>query len=282
MTPDYSPVFVFGAAHSGTTILYRMLAYHPGLTWFSQFSLRGGDIPGRFRVPGANRLDVVLRSIPHRWHKEESGLRRLVVPRPGEARTIWDYLFEDDMTDAARVHSCLTTFSQRLGGRRALVKGPPAGPVRGARSLRFLDLLRSAFPDARLVHIVRDGRPLALSLRPKFERKLDHHNALLAAARHWVDVLERAHTTPGIDLLEVRYEDLCEDVHGVIRTILRHAGLGTESFPFWRCPPTLSERNARWVEGATTEELAEVSEIQRDLLMQYGYPIAPPAVRGAA
>jgi Sulfotransferase family len=132
------------------------------------------------------------------------------------------------------------------------------------------------------VHIARDGRPLAFSLRPKFERKLDRHDALLAAARHWVDVLERTHATPGIDLLEVRYEDLCEDVHGVIRTVLRHAGLDTESFPFWRCPPKLSARNARWVERATIEELAEVFEIQRDPLIRYGYPTVLPAVRGAA
>jgi hypothetical protein len=67
--PEASPVFVFGAAHSGTTILYRMLAYHPGLTWLSQFSLRAGEIPGRRRAPGANRVDLVLRSVPHRWRK---------------------------------------------------------------------------------------------------------------------------------------------------------------------------------------------------------------------
>ena len=59
--PEMSPVFVFGADHSGTTILYRMLAYHPDLTWLSQFSLRRGEIPGRRRRPAADRLDPMLR-----------------------------------------------------------------------------------------------------------------------------------------------------------------------------------------------------------------------------
>lgn len=293
MTPDASPLFVFGAAHSGTTILYRMLAYHPQLAWLSQFSMRGGEIPGRGRVPGAGRLDKALRSIPHQWRKEESTLRRVVVPLPAEgARSIWHYLLEDGNTDAQRVRSCLTAFTERLGGRRLLAKRPDF--------YRFLGLLHAAFPDALFVHIVRDGRPVAFSLRAKYEqrfedigadltvdrgthrvdpphsshkRKLARDDALATAARHWVAVMERAHATPGIDLLEARYEDLCEDAHGVIETVLARAGLEVESFPFARCPPKLSQRNSRWIEGATPEELAAVSEIQRDLLLRYAYPL---------
>lgn len=271
MLSDASPVFVFGAPHSGTTILYRMLAYHPDLTWFSQLSLGRGEIPGRRARPGAGRLDVMLRRVPHPWQKEESRLRRLVVPLPSQEKTIWQYLLEDETTDADRVRSCLTDFSERFGGRRILVKWPDF--------FRFLDLLRSAFPDAHFVHIVRDGRPLAFSVREKFERKrLGRHDALLAAARHWVEVLERVHATPGINLHELRYEDLCGDVQGEIRSVLRCIGLETEPFPFERCPSRLSVTNTRWIEEATVEELAEVSEIQRDHLAQYRYPSVPAAV----
>ena len=35
-----SPVFLFGVDHSGTTVVYRMLAYHPDLAWFSQFTFK--------------------------------------------------------------------------------------------------------------------------------------------------------------------------------------------------------------------------------------------------
>lgn len=300
MPADTSPVFVVGVAHSGTTILHRMLAYHPEFAWFSQFSLRSAEIPGRFRVPGASRLDRVLRSIPHRWQKEKAGLRRLVVPRPGEAWTIWAHLLEDggefasveelaqparssanrklgdDTIAVERVRSCLSAFSERFGGRPVLAKVPHSD------FYRFLAPLLAACPDARFVHIVRDGRPVAFSLRPKFERRLDRHDALLAGAKHWVDSLEQVHATPGIGLLEVRYEDLCEDVHGVIRTVLRHAGLDAEPFPFHRCPPRLSQTNTGWVEKATTEELTTVSEIQHDLLNRYAYPLVPQAASGRA
>jgi hypothetical protein len=267
MQPGLSPVLVFGAPHSGTTILYRMLAYHPDLTWFSQLSLSNGEIPGRRTRPGAGVLDVQLRRIPHPWQKEESRLRRLVVPLPSDEATIWEYLLEDEETDAERVRSCLASFSQRLGGRRILAKWPGF--------YRFLDLLHAACPEALYIHIVRDGRPLAFSIREKFERRrLDHHDALLAAARHWVEVLESARATPGIDLLEVRYEDFCEDVHGVIRKVLGRGRLDAKRFPFSRCPPALSAgSNARWIDGASREELTQVSEIQRDRLIENGYSV---------
>jgi hypothetical protein len=266
MQPTTSPILVFGAQHSGTTILYRMLAYHPDLTWFSQLSLGNGVIPGRRTRPGAGAFDVMLRRVPHSWHKEESRLLRLVLPMPGQEKAIWEYLLEDETTDAERVRSCLASFSERFGGSRVLAKWPDF--------YRFLDLLHDAFPDALFVHIVRDGRPLAFSIREKFERQLRHDEALLAAARHWVEVLESARAAPAIDLHEVRYEDFCEDVHGVLRDILGHARLDTETFPFRRCPRTLSAgSNARWLGEASVEELSRVSRIQRDRLVEYGYSV---------
>jgi hypothetical protein len=267
MQPEISPVFVFGASHSGTTILYRMLAYHPDLTWFSQLSLGNGEIPGRRTRPGAGVLDVMLRRIPHRWQKEDSRLRRLVVPLPSDEAAIWEHLLEDEGTDAERVRSCLASFGERLGDRRMLAKWPGF--------YRYLDLLHAACPEALYVHIVRDGRPLAFSIREKFERRdLDHHDALLAAAHHWVEVLENARATREIDLLEIRYEDFCEDVHRVIRDVLGRARLDPARFPFWRCPPTLSVgSNARWTDEASPDELARVSEIQRDRLVEYGYSV---------
>jgi Sulfotransferase family len=269
--PAMSPVFVFGVDHSGTTILYRMLAYHPDLTWFSQFSLRDGQIPGRSRRPGAGRLDPLLRFRPHAWHKEEAPrLSRLLVPRPDVDERLWNHLLEDDASAAGRVRACLSALSERHGGRRVLAKRPAFD--------RYLGVLRSAFPAARFVQIVRDGRPVALSGRAKIVagqsengERVDPEDALLTAARHWVDVLERAERTPGIDLLEIRYEDFCEDVHGTIRAILEHADLDPETFPFRRCPRTLENRNMRWLEAASSKELDSIARVQRERLARYGY-----------
>lgn len=274
-TPAPSPVFVFGADHSGTTILYRMLAYHRDLTWLSQFSLRGGEIPGRSRRPANDWLDGPLRVLPHPWRKESTRLRRLFVPHPGEEGAIWDHLLEGDRAGVERVQAHLTAFSARHGGRRVLAKRPAF--------YRHLDLLRAAFPGARFVHIVRDGRPVALSVRAKevgVARREggspDQDDALRAAARFWLEVLGRADQLSAEERIEVRYEDLCADVHGTIRSILRRLVLDVDSFPFRRCPSTLSSRNSAWIDRASARELEEVSRIQSAALIGRGYPIALP------
>ena len=208
-----------------------MLAYHPDLSWLSQFSLRRGQIPGRRRRPVAGRLDSVLRVLPHPWRKESTRLRHWLVPQPGEEAAIWAYLLEDEETSPDRVRSHLVAFSEAHGGRRLLAKRPDF--------YRHLGLLKAAFPDARFVHIVRDGRPVALSLRAKElavaelnGQQGDPGDALLAAARFWTRVLEHAAKLSPAELIEVRYEDFCSDVHGTLGTILRHAWISSPTrFP---------------------------------------------------
>jgi hypothetical protein len=185
------------------------------------------------------------------------------VPRPGEARTVWASLLDDEPPEADRVRETLTAFSRRHGRRMVLAKWPEFH--------QSLDVLGEAFPQAHFVHIVRDGRPIALSLRPKFERILDQDEALQAAARHWVDALTRTDAAREIDVLEVRYEDFCSDVYGTIRMVLDHAGLDVDAFPFYRCPPVLSNRNGRHLDAASAGELEEISSIQRDVLSRHGY-----------
>ena len=142
---------------------------------------------------------------------------------------------------------------------------------------QHFDVLDEAFPQARFVHIIRDGRAVALSLRPKFERTLGRDEALEAAARHWVEVLARTDAAREVDVLEVRYEDFCEDVHGVIHAVLDHAGLDADVFPFQRCPAVLENRNGRHLSSASARELEVVGRIQDSVLSRHGYSPAPVA-----
>jgi hypothetical protein len=269
--PQTSPVFVFGADHSGTTILYRMLAYHPGLTWLSQFSMSRGEIPGRRRRPMADLRDRALRRLPHGWRKESTRLKYLLVPQPGEEATIWSYLLGDEETDSERLRSHLVGFSEANGGKRLIAKRPDF--------YRHLDFLKRTFPNARFVHIVRDGRPVALSMRAKEVEvrakrggeRLEPEEALRAAAGFWVDVLARADELSAEERIDVRYEDLCEDVHGTLEAILRHVGVEVDRFPFGRCPSRLSSRNAFWLEQASERELQQISQIELDSLRRHGY-----------
>ena len=105
-------------------------------------------------------------------------------------------------------------------------------------------------------------------------RPADPDDALEAAARFWTGVLERAEKLSPTELIEVRYEDLCADVHATLRVILRRAGLDADSFPFRRCPSQLTSRNSHWVAAASGPELEAISKIEAEQLIRHGYPVA--------
>lgn len=270
-----TPIYVLGVGHSGTTILYKMVALHPDTTWFSQYSQRGGVIPGRTRMPFGRTVERALRvAIGPDWRKETGSrrrtLRRAIVPSPNEARPIWSHLLPLDhpIDDSESVRRIRTMFEaeHRFWGKPFLVTKP-------LWLFRHLDVLHAAYPNAKFVHIVRDGRAVALSLRPKFSRRGESpREALGAAAARWVDVLSRVDAARGdMDVTELRYEDLCEDVPGNLRRVLSFAGPAEDRYPFHRCPSTLTPTNSKWLGGAKAWELEILDDVQREYLERYGY-----------
>jgi len=89
-----------------------------------------------------------------------------------------------------------------------------------------LSTLVQMFPDAQIIHLVRDGRDVALSL---FGRRLDFHvyNTYFAA-KYWQHYVDVGHTT-GVTLepevyLEVRYEDLLSNPTTAVERICSFLG----------------------------------------------------------
>jgi hypothetical protein len=272
------PVFVLGAFHSGTTILHRMLCMHPDATWMSQFSQRHGEIPGRRWIPLHSILDRGSRLLfEYDWTVSElRGIKRLMA-RPQEAQLVWKYVIPPHgmlVKDAAveRMHRVLDRESRTWKGRSHII-------IKYPRLSRHVALLESACPNAKFVHIVRDGRAVALSLqhrritRDRLTPSIQQtHQILENVARYWTDVMKDIdRERDSIDLLEVRYEDFCSDVVGYLRRIMRHIGLDEERFPFNRCPTVLTATNANWIDPAPPEALATLEAIQRHWLQIYAY-----------
>jgi hypothetical protein len=261
-------IFVLGAAHSGTTILYKMIALHPDVTWFSQFSKRDGSIPGRFRFPGYRMLDHLLRrSFRHSWHKEEGPLSKLLVPRPGEANSLWQHLLIHLKAPAIKHRRSWEVVKEQcqLQGKAVIV----------AKFLQFtnhIEDLRRSFPSALFIHIVRDGRAVALSRYQKFRRSHDDDTAAAMAAQYWVDSLGNVDVQRNtINLLEFRYEDFCQDVHAWLRRVFAQANLKPHPYPFEQVPCRLQSTSTQRISELPPAVLMRVQRIAGPMLERFGY-----------
>ena len=204
--PILQPIFVVGVPRSGTTWILRMLATHPQawpLLETYMFSRQIG-------------LSALLRSVPaadptngENYELAPAGLGRMFSRDElvGELRQIARRWFERASGPSARF---------------VIEKSP--------WHLSDAELIAEVLPDARFVHVIRDGRDVAVSLieaRRSWSRFRSGSRAavLREAAELWARGIEKGELAAAIlaeRLLEVRYEDVRSDPAVACRTLFEH------------------------------------------------------------
>lgn len=89
----------------------------------------------------------------------------------------------------------------------------------------YLELLKKDFPQARVIHIVRDVRDYSISVNNAWGKNI------FRAAQRWVDGVNAARTASKHfidDYLEVKYEDLLDDPEKTLRHICEFLKIGFE------------------------------------------------------
>ena len=194
-----APFFIVGSARSGTTLLRLMLNAHPEIA-----------------VPPESRFIVEL------WEGRDEISASGFVERlasHGRFRT-WDMPIEvvrEELEGRARVtyrDAIAVTFETyaRLQGKNRWGDKTP-------RYIEHIPFLARLFPDSRFIHLIRDGRNVALSYAdvpfgPKTVAK---------AARLWAHRvscgLRDGRALEAGRYIEIRYEDLVEDAAGEAKDI---------------------------------------------------------------
>jgi len=209
-----SPVFVVGFQRSGTSLLRAMLDEHPqlALSTDSQFLPRFWHHRARYESDGrvdARRLvaDVLMSPRVREW-----GLPEDVV----SARL--DKLEHPTISDALRV----------VFEAYADTKGKPTWGDKTPGYVLRISLIASLFPDARFLHVIRDGRDATISCL----RNGVVADTVARGADLWVQRVGRGRSAgralePG-RYLEVRYEDLVADPTGGLTAVCEFLGLEFE------------------------------------------------------
>jgi Sulfotransferase family len=206
------PVFIGGCERSGTTMLGAMLGGHAECVC----------------VPETQFIEQLLAA-PDFDPDTVDTAKTLAKIRANERyRLLWDLPLErvapaQDQTGPtyARLLSWLVgQYANRLGKPNPSVWVDQT-PTNFRRALTLLRM----FPDARFIHLVRDGRAVAASLLP-----LDWGpNNILHAAEFWMGRcalgLAAEVELGGARVQRVRYEDLVQDPERVLRGIAGFTGL---------------------------------------------------------
>jgi hypothetical protein len=196
------PVFIVGAQRSGTTVLRLMLNSHPGLAIAFE----------------TNFLPVLDRADTYGDLSEEANRRRLLDDFAEEGRMKEAGLVRDREAILAH-HVCdFRGFLEAVFVEYAKLNAKRRWGVKCPGWVTCLDRLWDLFPGCQIIHIVRDGRDVALSLS-RVSWGLNH---IPRAAEDWrwkVTLGRRMGAMIADHYCEVRYEDLVLNPEDSLRAI---------------------------------------------------------------
>lgn len=291
MNPE-RPLFIVGAPRSGTTLLLYMLRSHPRLFlpgdeshFFIPLYRRYGAQPKLDSVERIRGLLQAMQKLRPVFFREfvEAGDPQLA----GLART----LAADEPASLAQLIDALYRHLARRAGKLRWGDKTPY-------YVQHLDTIDALFPDCQVVHLIRDGRDVALSMLAR-RHDFDVYN-IYHAARYWEECVEAGRRS-GRRLgpqryLELRYEDLlaapqpqlerlCEFLHepysGEILEFERPEQMDSKLL---RTTPLVSrglqQANVeKWRERMKPRQVATFERAVQGLLREYHYPLttaAPP------
>ena len=209
-----------------------------------------------------------------------------------DADTLSSRILDECHSDADFIRVVMESVAQEQGARRWAAYDPD--------NVLHLERLKARIPNALFLHIIRDGRDIALSLKKMggflplpWDRT--ETPSLVATALYWEWMVrngrERGRKFPA-DYLEVRYEDLIvnpREALGNLSTFLKHdlnydqilkSGLGrlSESNSSFREETSAEKINplGRWKQRLSPVNVAAIEAAVGDCLEECGYSLSLP------
>lgn len=294
-----APLFILGAPRSGTSLLYKVLCLHPDVAYISNWMRRAPRMPALASFNRlAPRFPDVRRTV---WFGDDSAnayvysdrrsLRARLFPMPVEGEPVFRGCglgpgAQSGPPDPAQVACVQRTFAalRRYAGAKFVVSKRIASNQR-------VPLLAAAFPSARFVHLVRDGRAVAYSLSRVTWWEKDVIWWLGTTPRHWREqggdpwelcarhwVRELASVDEGLrsvalgQQLEVRYEELVDQPVATLCRVAAFVGLPDDrAWTGELLRLHYPNRNEAWRERLPPDARDRVETTQYEQLRRLGY-----------
>ena len=153
------PIIVNGTGRCGSTLFFSLLSEHPDLSWISNYTNRYMVLPELAALSRVKGVPWIGPWLPRKWK---------VTPKPAEANELYTWLTDGTFTEPRLLTAADVTTATRKKYRSSVEKhlrwqGKPRFAQKHTGFPRY-DFLREIFPDARFVHVLRDGRAVANSM----------------------------------------------------------------------------------------------------------------------
>lgn len=267
------PVFIIGCPRSGTTLLYDMLLSS-----------------GKFAIYRAES-DVFFRLAPAFGNLKSAANRRRLVDawlgsdyfgRTGlSSREVRGKLLSECRNPGDFLRIVMEAIARKQGVRRWADNTP--------FHLHYIDEIKKTIPNAQFVHIIRDGRDVAMSLNrlgwpPHFPWDTKHRLQISGLRWKWlVSHARKSGRKLGADYLEVRYEELVGCPRNALSRLSEFIGeeldysyiqrkaIGTVAKPNSSFPYAGGLRSVgRW-KSLSCEEAVQLDTVLSPLLQELGY-----------
>lgn len=239
-------IFNVGARRSGTYWLQRITCAHPAVA----------EVPSETYV-----FSHGIAPLMERFHHDD--------PAYEEVGKVF--------TDRARVIASVRSLCDTVFGE-FMEDGQTHASERTPWHVYHLPLIAEVYPDARFVHIVRDGRDVARSIVAQpwgpdnVKEAAEEWRSSVAAGREAAPAL-------GDRLLEVRYEDVLADPASAIPRLYAHDGLEggiDEALEAAGAKANIGRQDNRvgagkWRESWGRRELRDFDRVAGDLVRELGY-----------
>ena len=279
-TRNIAPVFVLGCGRSGTTVLYHML-------------LSAGDFAVyRAESNAINLLEPRFGDLSVRKNKEklmDAWLDSKLFARSGlDAIQIREKVVAECTNGGSFLRIVMEEIARTQGVRRWADCTP--------EHLLHLPRIKETIPDALIIHIIRDGRDVALSTDKLGYIKRapwDKTPSIMVAGLYWEWMVRRGREAGrrlGNDYIEVRFEDLITEPRktlGILGNFIEHeldydriqkVGIGSVSEPNTSFKGAPGDEKfspvGRWKAGFAQKELAMFEALVGRTLEELGYRLA--------
>jgi len=275
-----APVFVLGCPRSGTTVLYHMLlsaggfaVYRAESNVFNLLIPRFGDLSS-----AANRRQLLAHWLRSKLFHVTGLTREEIEGRVmDECRSGGDFL-----------RITMEATARKQGVERWADCTPD--------HLLNIPEIQKQLPGSYVIHIIRDGRDVALSyVQQRWSHPLpwDKNERLAVAGLYWEWVVRKGREYGrmlGPNYCEVHFEDLIAKPREVLATLSEFVG---QELDYDRIQQTaigsVSEPNSsflgdsgkqgfqpvgRWKSKMTAEEVQRFEELVGDFLQTLGYPVS--------